>query len=696
MRTSLGVTLFLAGLATLFAILAAGSAMGVGVTFESAEFPDVVYVDEEITVTYNLVLDGFTWDQVDVTGVTYKEGFIGEFYNHTVDPTAVFVEGNEALSFSVEITMPGTAGDQIMWGFCLIEGYYTDYTQNLGAFQVKDRPLVRLAGTLGWNVVGREHEVRATVQLADASEIEEVSVYWDTVSHKDEGQDTSLYPNRSAVVSHQLLDPYQFNITLPWERSVVYFLVHGLINGRDFYDTLERAISVVEEPELLVTAPVAAFKGTNVVVNWSVPNTAGAYIEDTSTYWDTVSHASATVKENYAHRSDVLPGSDLREYQVMLAMPNDASSVFLVVHCMLKLHGYEFYADEVEIPLIDEPTVTVTQYGEEAFVDADSQFVWTVSAPGGAVEETAIHWDTASHAGSIDVASYPHASVWFIGEDDRTYDVTFEMPSSPGTVYFIAHALVLGQDFYVAEELSMEVRALPTVSITSFPEEGFAGALVTLEWEVTGARETDPFGTYVHWDSTSHIDEPLPGNYAEHSQSIDWDLSGSYSFQLGLPPAAGSVYLIVSADVAGVTFVDPNEVAITVKALPSVVGVSGPAKVDGGKRANITFTLEDVDDPEKVELLWDTESRENATDYANSAEATDNGDGTWTVEFKVPDKDAEVFYRVHVQDGGSDVYSDEGTFKVKEKADDSPGPGFVMAVVALSLLAVLVASSRRR
>ncbi|MCJ2540945.1 MAG: hypothetical protein LN414_06740, partial [Candidatus Thermoplasmatota archaeon] len=73
----------------------------------------------------------------------------------------------------------------------------------------------------------------------------------------------------------------------------------------------------------------------------------------------------------------------------------------------------------------------------------------------------------------------------------------------------------------------------------------------------------------------------------------------------------------------------------------------------------------------------------------------DNGDGTWTVEFKVPDKDTEVFYRVHVDDDGTDVYSSEDSFKVKEKIDDSPGPSFLLAVVALSLLAVLIASVRR-
>ena len=529
---------------------------------------------------------------------------------------------------------------------------------------------------------------------ANPSEIEEVSIYWDTVSHKDEGQDKALYPNRTAVITHQLLSPYYFNITLPDYQANVYIMAHGLINGRDFYDSTERAIGVYWEPEFDVTAPSAAFKGTNVVINWSIPTTAGAHTENTSVYWDTVSHASAMDIANYAFRSDVLDGDDPRTYEVMLALPDEVGMVYFIVHCAIKMHGYEFTTGtEHVIDIIEEPTVTVTEFLSSAFVDEDVMFVWTVSAPAGAVEETAIHWDTASHAGALDVDSYAHASVWMIGEGDMTYDVTFEMPNSAGTLYFIAHALVLGEDFYVAEELSITIRDLPTVSMTTYTEEATVGEVATIDWDVTGALETDTFGTFVHWDTVSHTDEPLPSNYAEHSPSIDFELAGVYSFQLTLPDTAGTVYLIVSADIEGITFVDPNEVAITVKAKPSVVNVTGPEKVDGGKRTTITFSLEDVDEPDTVEVLWDTESHDNETGYANSVQATDIGDGTWSVEIKAPEKSVDVFYRVHVEDDGNHGFSPEGSFMVKEVADDSPG--FTMLLVAVSLIVMYVATDRR-
>ena len=175
-----------------------------------------------------------------------------------------------------------------------------------------------------------------------------------------------------------------------------------------------------------------------------------------------------------------------------------------------------------------------------------------------------------------------------IGEDDQTYDVTFEMPDTAGTLYFIAHALVLGEDFYVADEMSIDVGELPTV-----------------------------------------------------------------------------------------------------------VNVTGPDKVDGGKDASVTFTLEDVNDPDKVEVLWDTSSHGNGTGYPNSVVATDNGDGTWTVKFNVPDEDTGVYYRVHVEKDGSDVYSDESTFEVKKQEEDSPGFTLILMIVALAVIAVHVTSRRR-
>jgi hypothetical protein len=642
----------------------------------------------------------------------------------------------------------------------------------------------------------------ATVRNADPSEIQEVSVYWDTRSHSTE-MDKANYPNRTDVITFQLLSPYYFNITLPDEPANVFILVHGLINGRDFYDVAERSIGVEAEPEFNVTAPVAAFKGTNVDINWSIPTTSGAHTENTSVFWDTVSHAGAIDGANYAFHSDVLPGNDMRSYGVMLAMPDEVGTVYFVVYCTIKMHGYEYYtATEHTIEIIERPSVTVTQYADSAFEGEGAQFTWTVSAPAGAVEETAIHWDTSSHAGSLDIASYPHASVWMIGEDDGTYDVTFEMPTGAGTLYFIAHALVLGEDFYVTEELSIVIHEIPTITVTQAPASAFVGSdvqfvwtvdapasavaetaihwdisshagnldvsaypqasvwmigeddqtydvtfempgaagtlyfiahaivydtdfyvaqemsitirdlpsvsitdytdatlmgeEVTFTWEVTGALETDNFITMLHWSTASHADDPVPANYIEHSYGINWKEAGVYTYDLELPEWAGTLYILASADVAGVTYVDPVEISITVKALPSVVNVTAPEEVDGGKKASLTFRLNDTDDPETVEILWDTQSQEGGIDYPNSVNATDNGDGTWTVEFEVPEKETDIFYMVHVQDDGNDVYGREGQFKVKEKIeDDSPGFTLVLMIVALSLIAVYVTTDRR-
>jgi len=806
LKASLKIALILVGSATLFALVATGVSAVTYIDFEDAEAPVWVYDEDDITVSFRVVSTEYTWDQIEYTGLTWGPRYLGEFFNHTTIQDYVLTsEATEDWNYTLSFPAPdGPVTELHVHMFAHVKGVWGDYNEYAGPVEVKVTPVVQFAGTSGWNLVGREHTVTANVKNADPSEIEEVSIYWDTRTHSTE-LDKANYPNRTEVIAYQLLTPYILTITLPSEPSNVFILVHGMINGRDFYDVAERAIGVDAEPDFNVTAPVAAFKGTNAVINWSIPTTSGAHTQNTSVFWDTVSHADDINGSNYAHHSDVLPGDDMRTYEVTLAMPDELGSVYFVVHCTIKMHGYEFYtATEHTIEIIERPTVTMTQYAESAFEGEGVQFTWTVSAPAGAVEETAIHWDTASHAGSLDIASYPEVSVWMIGEDDRTYDVTFEMPDGVGTLYFIAHALVLGEDFYVteelsivirevptitvtqspamafvgadvhfvwtvdaptsavsetaihwdtvshagaldvsaypeasvwmigeddqtydvtfevpdeagtlyfiahalvygrdfyvAEELSIVIRELPTVAITSYGDEAFMDEKVAITWEVTGALETDNFITMVHWDAVSHMDDPLTANYVEHSYGIEWKEAGVYTYNLELPGWVGTIYLMASADVAGMTFVSPIEATIIFKALPSVTNVTVPEEVDGGKKATVTFVLQDVDDPEMVELLWDTKSQEGGTDYPNTVVATDNGNGTWTVEFEVPNEDTDIFYRVHVQDDGNDVYGPESAFGVKKKVkddDDTPGFAMVLVVMALSLIAVFVVTGRR-
>jgi hypothetical protein len=802
-RASLKIVLILAGLVTVIAMLSFTAAAVVRTTPGDVDYPDPVYLDEEMTVSYTLSISGGTWEDLNGTGVTWSTGFIGEFYNHSNDPRSVGVPANQKNSYTMTLTIPDTVGEYILWGWVHQKGFVTDETHNLGTFQVKETPVVQFAGSLGWNLVGQDHQVTANVRNADPSEIEEVSVYWDTRSHSDD-LDKANYPNRTDVVTFQLLTPYFFNISLPNERAVVYILVHGSINGRDFYDVAERGISVFEEPEIDDYSTNMSIRGRSANINWSILGTPASQLENTTVYWDIVSHAGAVDKANYAFSSDTLTSDENNEYGVMLMMPDEVLTVYYVIHCVIKMYGYEYYTDvELTIGVIEVPTVTVTHYpdsaftGEDvhliwtvsangwavgstsvhwdttshagsmdkasypgtshlltgehdrtyevmmtmpdeagtlyfiayayvlgwdfyvaeelsivvhdlptievtkvptsAFVGADVQFIWTVDAPAAAVAETAIHWDTTSHAGTMDVSEYPNASVWMIGEDDQTYDVTFEMPDEAGTLYFIAHAIVYERDVYVAEEMSIVIRDLPGVSITEYVDAAFMEETVAIEWEVTGALETDNFITMVHWDVVSHSDDQVPSNYAAASYGIEWKEAGVYSYNLDLPEVPGPLYLMASAIVKGMTFVS-DEVMITVKALPSVGNITIPEDVVGGKTVTLTFTLNDVDDPELVELLWGPESLEGDTNYPNVVAATDNGNGTWTVEFEPPNEDMEIFYRVHIQDDGNEVYSNEAFFDVDkkdEKEDDSPGFTMVLVVLAISLIAVYVATDRR-
>ena len=153
MRTSLKIALILVGLVAVIALLAVGAAAVVRTTHENVVYPDVVYPEEEATVTFTLSISGGTWEDINSTGVTWRTGFIGEFYNHSNDPRASGVPANSENSYSVTITVPDTTGTYILWGWAHTKGFGTDGTQNLGTFEVKETPVVQFGGTLGWNLV---------------------------------------------------------------------------------------------------------------------------------------------------------------------------------------------------------------------------------------------------------------------------------------------------------------------------------------------------------------------------------------------------------------------------------------------------------------------------------------------------------------------------------------------------------------
>jgi hypothetical protein len=434
--------------------------------------------------------------------------------------------------------------------------------------------------------------------------------------------------------------------------------------------------------------------GRTVVINWSIPTIAGNYIDNTSVYWDTTSHAEDIDKANYPYRSEELPGDDSRSYEVELTLPSEESTVYFVVQCSVR--DRDWYSDmEHEIAVRVEPTVSLVSSPEVVFQGHNASITWTVTdAVASEVTQTAIHWDTETHAGNIDVSFYPQVSELLVGEADATYDVTITVPADAGRVYFIVHALVLGEDFYADYEYSIELHVIPDIVVDDLKESAFVGTVMGIGWSLTGLAAEEGYVATVHWDTASHSGDLDKANYAFASPQLLGEGTGHYEINITLPEEAGPVYVIVNVQMMMVDF-PSDEQSMEVLALPSFVNVSTKAKVDTGKKAKVSFTIDGVDPANItiIEILWDTESHDDPTEYPESVDVTVSPDGEYEVDVKAPGKKGTVHYRVHAVVDGNDVYSEEETFKVVEPVE-SPGFGAVLALAAVCL-GLALGTSRR-
>lgn len=697
MKIGIRFPLILAGLTALFVLIAVGSAAGAPtIEFENVEYPEWAYDSETITISFDLVLTDATWEEVEAAGVMWSDTYLGEFINYTTWPYEAHVNGNSENHYTVSFGPIGSPDTIYLYTFCNIDGWYGSWYELQVVMDIIESPIVGFGGTMGWNVAGEEHHLWWSIQNADPSEIEATSIYWDTVSHAEGDMDKADYPNRSQVFDSVLYDSYNVNITLPQEPGTVYFIVHAMINGRDFYDPVQRGIAVVGRPTFEVTAPSAVFTGETVNISWSIPDTAPSYIVKTSVFWDIESHGEPIDKTAYAFQSDVLPGDDSRSYGVTIDLPETAGTVYYVIHCLIKTYDRDYYSDgELTIGLRAEPIITLVDYKSPAFEGSDVMFVWTVDAETEDMEETRILWDTTSHDNENDPSLYPNRSIWMIGEDDGTYDVTMEVPYKPDGFYFIIHAKVLGKDFYKLAESSIFIVEIPVLGLINPPEDAFVGETVQLVLDSSHSPGDETYEISIRWDSESHEGTSDLSVYTQSSETIAGDHIGWYLINITLPASPATIYLVPALNAFGVDVFNGTEVEIKVLARPGIFDVDTPDDVDVEKLVEITFTLEDGEDATDVEVLWDTESHPDDMDYPFSSPAVDGGNGTWTVTFKAPEEKSEVHYVLHVKSPAGDVYTTESIIKVKE-VEDSPGFGMVFGVVAMAVIASMIVATRRK
>ncbi len=697
MRTTTKLILVTIGLAMGTVVLLLGSAGAEAqdpMTIVSA--PDWVYDSENISVTYryDVTVYGKTPDDIDTTGIVWDTKWHGEFpaYGQFTNVT-VATEGAKGTYFT-SFEPPAGPATVHYHGYVEIDGTYYLSWEHLVSVNVT--PKVRFGGMMGVSIAGHQHLTRWYIDNAAPEEIEETSVYWGMESHWGEPVDKANYPNRSEVFSGVLHSPFTTEITLPDVAGGVHMIYHALINGRDFYDPLQRSVSVIAVPEFNVTeAPAAALKGTSVDIGWSLPLTGGAYVNWTGVFFDTVSHAGSLDHTDYASSSDLLPGNDSREYGVTIPLPDQAGTVYFIV--AVQVFDEWFYSEEMSIAVRDEPAVELDTSPGTAFEGSEVTITWTVTAAAEDVAGTAVLWDATSHAGTLDRSLYPNSSDVLAGEADGSYEAVIIMPAGAGVVYFILHAEVLGTDFYAPDEHSINVRVTPELEIVDAPTTAFAGSEVEIGFTVEGLMAEEDFTAAIHWDVASHSGDMVPASYAYHSGTYEGNTTGPHNISITLPDVSGVVYLIAHAVVMGQDFVTATEHSVQLIPLPAIVEVEGPTKVAAGDTIKVTFMLQDVDldDLSGIRIAWGRESRPDASGYDSAVNVEPDPDGDYRVTFKAPKKKGTVYFRIVVDVDGESVHSPEGSVKVTEEKE-TPGPGAVGTICVLGLVAALATAMRRR
>jgi len=137
--------------------------------------------------------------------------------------------------------------------------------------------------------------------------------------------------------------------------------------------------------------------------------------------------------------------------------------LLLIVFASLTVYGCSHPAQQQTEPPIETPIkITVTDAPETATVDESFSITWKIESEAKTIPHTAVHYDYSSHAGAYGTDVAPGASGYteltpnfaqgsFEIPDTFTVSIT---PSENGVLYYRAHAIVDGMQYWT-EEMSI-------------------------------------------------------------------------------------------------------------------------------------------------------------------------------------------------------------------------------------------------
>jgi len=671
-----------------------------------------VPVIQLVDITDKVFVDGTAkvwWDipAVDLMDVTHTAihwdttSHAGGAMDFQVYPNAILgVDGGNDSDYMVMMEAPSDPTTVYLVIHAIVMDTHI-YAEMEYTISVVDEPEMELVAHTEMVFVDGTAKVWWNINGLDAVEdVTHTAIHWDTASHSGGPLDFTMYPNAVPGEDGGDDSDYMAMMTAPSAPASVFFVVHAIVLDVHFYAAMEYEIVVGDLPVLEnVDFDEAVFAGGPVTVTWDVSGVAPDDVTHTAVHWDTSSKGTPPDFTAYANAAAGEANSPDSDYKAMFTAPTTGGPVYFVVHAIV-MDTHIYAGMEYMVEVMDMPEVVLVDHTERVLVDGTAEFWWDIEGVSmDEVSHTAVHWDTTSHAGgALDFNLYPNALMGMDGGDESDYKVAMDAPSSPGTVYFVVHAIVMDAHFYAVMEYTVTAVARPTVSLVDQDAVVYLGGSAYVWWDVVDAAEQDLTHTALHWDTTSHSGGAMDFNmYPNMVLGGDGSPDSDYRAMVSAPASQGTVYLILHAIVLGEDFYASMEYTIDVFEEPSMGNIIFKARAETGDKVTIRFTMPThvmADRVSHVGVHWDTTSRGEPLDfssYANAETVDPDPNGVYDVTFQVPDKAGEVYFVIHAIVDGMDVYAEDTEYSITvEKAEEEGSSMMTYAIIGI-VVVVLIA-----
>ena len=337
----------------------------------------------------------------------------------------------------------------------------------------------------------------------------------------------------------------------------------------------------------IVTAPTSVAAGASYQVCWDVQGSG------------TISHSQihwGTTTGSYPNGSPVMSGTAAASWCTNLVAPTSGGTVYMRSHAVGPNQNIQSAEKAIAVSGGGITGITLTSYPASVTAGNTATVCYTVQGLG-QITHTHVHWGTAT-------GSYPYGTTAQGGNAPQSFCSTLTAPSSPGTVYFKAHAIDAANNVKYSAEGAISVTGpggINSVSIYSYPTSQVApNTQFQVCWTVNGSSYLDH--TNLHYGTQS-------GSYPYNTAQVQGQ-PGSWCQWLTSSSSAGTMYIVAHASNTGGSVLSA-QVSVTVtnvQTLSNVYFTSYPGSVSAGSTFTVCWYVAGNSAVSHTQVHWGTSS----------------------------------------------------------------------------------------